>query len=347
MPDSRRAEALELAEQLLTEIEYSKLPAPDIAKKASRLARLLDDEDAMAWLRFEVGGYTPATRGTMTDEEVAAAQRSRRRAADVDGEPSYTVTSLGWLQAQVEASNLALVGMAGGAGSGEWAMAVENARQSRTTELRQTVADNRATIDAVVGAIYEYVSERYQELRFGATVETAFDRLREEVDRDIADIAPTALSRLSGAFENASSNNPEHWANAASTCRRLLQEVADALRPAGPDVEDRKMGEAHYVNRLVDWITAQPVGDTLREVIVSDLEFLGHRLDAVVDAGHKGAHADVSQYDASRYLVATYLTLGDILRLRSRNQPLATVPTRAAAVALSSEATPPLAPPEP
>jgi len=57
-PTSRRAEALVLSDELLADIELARLSPPQIARKAYRLARLLDDEDAMGWLHFEVNGYT-------------------------------------------------------------------------------------------------------------------------------------------------------------------------------------------------------------------------------------------------------------------------------------------------
>jgi hypothetical protein len=164
--------------------------------------------------------------------------------------------------------------------------------------------------------LHEYVAARYQELRFGAAVETAFEVVRRDVDAAIGDLVPDALPKLSAAFESVTSSNPEHWANAASTCRRLLKAAADALRPPGPPVEGREMGDAHYINRLVDWIVNQAESDTEAAMIRSDLEYLGQRLDAVQSAGHKGAHAEVDRFAASRFITGTYLLLGDILRLR-------------------------------
>lgn len=120
---------------------------------------------------------------------------------------------------------------------------------------------------------------------------------------------------LSAAFENATSNNPEHWANAAGTCRRLVKAVADALRPPGPDVDGRKMGKGNYVNRLIDWITENSDSDTSATMITADLSYLGKRLDAADAAGQKGAHAEVDRFDASRFITGTYLVLGDVLRL--------------------------------
>ena len=318
MPGTRRSEALHLAEELLSDIEYTKIGPSDIAKKASRLARLIDDAEAMTWLRYEIGGYRGKSRGLMSADEVVAAERSRRFVGlDEDGTTrSYKVESIGEMQAHIESANASLAALSGAPSSGELALLVENSRRDQRYAAWARIANERGHLDGVLGAIHDYVAERYQELRFGSTVESAFEAVRAEVDAAIAELVPNALPRLSAAFENTSSSSPEHWANAASTCRRLLKEVADAIRPPGPDVQGRKMGDEQYINRLIDWIAQRPASKTLTGVVAADLEHLGVRLDAVADAGHKGAHVDVSRFDASRFLVGTYLLLGDILRLR-------------------------------
>jgi hypothetical protein len=54
--------------------------------------------------------------------------------------------------------------------------------------------------------------------------------------------------------------------------------------------------------------------------VTSDLEDFGKRIDAFDDAGHKGAHAEVTQYEASRFITGAYLLIGDILDLRADMQ---------------------------
>jgi hypothetical protein len=80
------------------------------------------------------------------------------------------------------------------------------------------------------------------------------------------------------------------------------------------------MGDEQYINRLVDWIVDQAGSETMAAMIRSDLEYLGQRLDAVRGAGSKGAHAEVDQFAASRFITGTYLLLGDILRLRTPSE---------------------------
>lgn len=317
MATSRRQEALVLADELLRNIELSELPAPDVARKTYRLARLVDDDDAVAWLAYEIGGYPS---GILDAVSWAAAMRSNRGVTNSDGKPAALTQSLAELQATVDAS-LAQLGAASdapvsisSANPHQFVLAPSGNTQERNV-LRNIVADRRALVDKVLGSFHTYVTARFQELRFGSAAETAFDVVRADVDANIARLVPHATGKLAAAFENAASDNPEHWANAAQTCRRLLKAAADALRPPGDPVGRRKMTDAHYINRLVDWIVNQGEGETASDVIKADLEYLGRRLDAADGAGHKGAHAEVDRFNASRFLTGTYLVLGDILRL--------------------------------
>lgn len=75
---TKRQEALSLSEELLADIELSRLDPIAIVRKASRLARLMDDSDSVAWLSCEVSGYVGTGSG-MTPAEWIAAGRSGRR----------------------------------------------------------------------------------------------------------------------------------------------------------------------------------------------------------------------------------------------------------------------------
>ena len=311
-PVSRRAGALELADTLLGNIELGQITPIDVARRASRLARLLDDVEAISWLQYEIGGYPDPL-----DAQAARAARRSNRGTD-DGK--FWTNSLASLQAQASTGEASLQTLAGQGSGGQWELQVESRRGQERAALRTTVQHARDLIDRIVGAIHGYTADRYQELRFGSAVESAFEIVRADVDAQIASLVPDALPMISAAFENAASDNPEHWAAAASTCRRLLKEVADTLQPAGADLKSGagkviKMGSGNYINRLVIWIESQSASATGTHLVSAELEFLGRRLDAADAAGQKGAHDHVTRAEASRYITATYLILGDILRL--------------------------------
>jgi hypothetical protein len=311
---SRRDEALVLADELLSDIELGRIEPVAIARKAGRLARLLDDAEAMKWLAFEATGYPD----TLDPEAWAAVVRSRRVSGTGEAARAFT-TPLGRLSAEIDSAMTRIGTGTGERSYGQQSLLVERENAARSNALHEYLGVARERLDKVVGAIHEYVGARYQELRFGAAVESAFQVVRKQVDGAIASLVPEGLSMIAAAFENASSNQPEHWQNAASTCRRLLMIAADRLRPPGPDVGGRKMGPGNYINRLVDWIVNQAESETAARMITADLEYLGPRLDAADSAGQKGAHVGsrpVTRLDASRFITGTYLVLGDILRIR-------------------------------
>jgi hypothetical protein len=325
---NRRQVALDLAEELLTDFELTQLAPMELVRKASRLARLLDDQEAVQWLSFEVAGYPRGEKGLSRDSWAAAGRSGRQYFDKEDKEGksiggkmvAYTQTA-GELYASIEALKLQLTASTDAPVN----ITSANPRQFVSAQsgngyerglVRALIADSQGRLDKILGSIHLYVSQRNYELRFGAAVETAFEQVRQTVDGQIAALVPDAVSKLAAAFENAASDQPEHWANAASTCRRLIKAVADELRPAGPDVAGRKMGNDQYINRLIDWIVTIDLSPTAAAVTTTELAHLGERLDAADGAGHKGAHSDVTRYDASRFLTGTYLLLGDILNLK-------------------------------
>lgn len=317
--DNKRAEALKLSEELLSDIELSSIPPIAVVRKASRLARLLDDATTMNWLRYEIMGYTSTKENKLEPQAWFAAIKSKRTYFNKGMEYADT-RSLSQLQAEIEAGKLQY------AATADASYQISSANQyqhvyaptGNTIErnaLRQQIANNQALIDKVVGIVHDYVTTKNLELRFGAAVETAFENVRRSVDSSIVKLVPDAMPILTTALENAQTDNQIQWNNAAKACRDLIKSAADALRPAGPDVNGIKMNEDSYINRLVDWIQNNIQSTTKRDLIATDLKHLGERLDAVTDSGHKGAHHDVTKEDASRFIVGTYLLLGDILTL--------------------------------
>lgn len=316
---SRRNEALKLSEELLSDIELARIPAQDIARKASRLARLIDDFEAIEWLNYEVSGYP---QKGLDRKSAAAAARSNRETLQDDGKVGYWTSLLSRFQAAVDLAKSQLAASADApinitSANPSQYVTVPPGNTRERSGLRKNAVESQEKLDKILGAIHQWISGVHYELRFGAAVEDAFTVVRNSVDGDIARLVPDAVMRLSSAFERSVSDNPEDWAGAASTCRRLIKSVADELRPPGEPVGKRPMTDAHFVNRLIDWIVNRPdLSATQRDVIVADLEYLGRRLDAFTDAGNKGAHADITRYEASRYITGTYLFLGDVLKLQ-------------------------------
>ncbi|MNJ55071.1 hypothetical protein D3C77_505450 [compost metagenome] len=181
------------------------------------------------------------------------------------------------------------------------------------------LADRRAYI-------YNFVSGIHYELKFSSVSDDIFQRTRVKVDKKIGDIVPGAVKKFAAVYENLVSENDEDWANAVHSCRRILQETADALYPAredkvigvGKNQKTIKLGADSYINRLVAYVEENSNSDRFNEIVGSHMKYLGERLDSIFKAAQKGSHHVIaSQDEADRYVIYTYLVIGDILQLQA------------------------------
>ncbi|RLQ84943.1 hypothetical protein D9754_16530 [Planomicrobium sp. Y74] len=135
------------------------------------------------------------------------------------------------------------------------------------------------------------------------------------------DISPKSIQKFVSVYENLKSSNNEDWANAVHTCRRIIKEVADVLYPPSdelitlPSGKKIKVGEEQYINRLIQYIESKSDSGSFKAIVGSNLEFIGNRLDGIHNAANKGTHTEVTLEEAERYIIYTYLLIGDILSL--------------------------------
>ena len=61
--------------------------------------------------------------------------------------------------------------------------------------------------------------------------DSIFSQFRKEADEKLETLAPSILGKLTSVYDNLGSENPEDWANAVHSCRRILVDLADALYP--------------------------------------------------------------------------------------------------------------------
>ncbi len=162
-------------------------------------------------------------------------------------------------------------------------------------------------------------------MKFSGIAEDVFTRTRKRVDSSIGRVVPDAVKKLTAMYENLGSDNPEDWSNAAHGCRRVLQDLADAVFPPSEETRTKsrngeeikiKLAKENYINRLLAFVEDKSKSTTFTQIVGSHLGFLGDRLDAIFRAAQKGSHTDiVTREEADRCVVYTYLLTGDILSL--------------------------------
>jgi hypothetical protein len=106
----------------------------------------------------------------------------------------------------------------------------------------------------------------------------------------------------------------------ATSCRRFLEQLADALYPPRKErIKDRDLGRDKYLNRLWAYVEAQ-ISGSQQELILANLKDLGNRIDRLNKAASKGVHAGVDTGEVGRLLSSLLVVTHDILALRARQE---------------------------
>lgn len=328
MNDPRKS-ALILAEEILTNIEMADIGLSAVMLKCARLARLIGDEDHRKAFAFEAGGY-PNTPTGVPNEAFELGRRAGRIYKEKDNEGKLSekmnTSSVEMLESLAQTDRIALAAAIdpdvsiSSSNPAQHVFAPTGNSQERQ-RLRISINNSVKIIATSKAFAYTYATNVYFELQFSGAASDIFERSAERIDIALLGTAPQAAQKTASIRTNLASENPEDWANAVHSCRRLLQDVADVLFPPQEDRKKDgksvKLGHDNYINRLICFIEDNSASERFQEIVGSSLSYIGERLDAVFRAAQKGSHSVISSRDeAERYVIYTYLTVGDILALK-------------------------------
>ena len=171
-------------------------------------------------------------------------------------------------------------------------------------------------VNILYNRVYKETINILSYLKFGGIIETIFEDTKKLVDSKLVDVCPDAIEKFTSTYERLKETNPESWAQAVTTCRRILKDFADAIYPPkDTPVNGRKVGEDEYINRLWAFASEKSKSDTNKELIQSEVEYIGRRIDSLYDLTCRGTHAEISKDEAERAVIRTYLLIGDLITL--------------------------------
>jgi len=298
-----------LATEILNDLEQNEVNLSSIALKCLKLARLSGDQYSLNLFKFELSGYPKDENGFILPDAFRLASAANRVSSDKDKQTGKIQESM-----FVESPD-------------ELLRALETAKKllehPATTVFQRNflprhISDVSKKIEKLRAGYYGYVLEIYYKYVYGNISEEIFNRMRKKVDENLLQICPDAIKKFITAYQNLLTKDEENWANAVHSCRRILLDFADSLFPPSEEkVKTRngfiKLDKDHYVLRLKEYIKSKSKSDISKEVIGSTLEHIGNRIDSVYNASTKGTHAKVTKEEAERYVIYTYLLIGDIL----------------------------------
>lgn len=306
------AQALDLASSLLEDIELSRSELSAQVLKASRLARLLDDKDAIAWLRFEAMGYDNSALAQQLMAETGRKFTANFGGANKEFVYSESVSGLESARsAEVARSAAASVPSV----SGDYALAVTTRAQTIINAATQSATWIGNILGRTRGKLHEFVATQYQSLAYSETQASVFASFQAAVDAQIAPLVVDSVEKVDFILAQLESGNPEATSAAMNTSRRLINATADALFPARDgsysiaEGNELAVGQNNVLNRLQaachELGMPKPQRDRLRRTLLD-----------VYDRVSAGVHADVSAAEARALFILTYVTLGEVVTSR-------------------------------
>lgn len=231
-----KTESAQLAcEKVLNGIEDDTITTTSALLQCLKIARLLNDVDAIIWLQYEYGGYPKEADGVhIPSAAFDIGYKNGRGFIDKTGKCIFTELA-SELEKKVEAEKNAVNNFTtkGASVSGDYAaVAVNNLTASVIMSTRNIVDDIGLTekkLSVLKSRYYDYALKKQIEISFGNVATTVFSEYRTRVENEFSKLSKEILLKLQAIEDKIGSDNPELYSQALTTCRRLFEETAKEL----------------------------------------------------------------------------------------------------------------------
>lgn len=188
-------------------------------------------------------------------------------------------------------------------------------------KLLPYLSQGKSILAKIRSSIHEYLIETESELDSGKAESSFFDQVQARINESLKKHAPDAVQKFIAAQERAVEGGPEDVTYALTSCRRIIDSLADALYPAddkvikGSDGIERIMSKDAYKNRILQFIVETVGKHKDGKVLKATVTEIGSKLDALVSLSSKGVHDDATLAEAHTCIIQTYLFAGSLLAI--------------------------------
>ena len=341
----KRQQALEACEKVINGIEDESISVLSALLQCIKIAHLVGDLEGQEWLGYEYGGYPTNESGFITDVAWKKAKEHGRVFKNKKPTGIYTDSMFPELCAELETSiksmQVALNNYTtqGYSVAGDYAaLATANLTSEiskHTNNLLRDIKTSEKRLSILKSQYYDYAVKWQIELTFGHLTKTIFDSYQEKIDQYYSLLPKTILQKMSTIENMMQDTNPEKNTHVLTSCRRLWSEIANQLfSEVFPDnsIETYKtlsgktinVSKDHDNNRLsavIEKLQSKAAKNTL---VGSEILYLVDWLEQINDIQNAGVHSDVTEEQAERCIIHTYIALGDILSLKAEAEQRST-----------------------
>jgi hypothetical protein len=306
LEQSRSEHILELAKELLDDIELSRLSAESLLLKASRLARWVGSDEIKQWIKHEMQGYNS------TEPVSVKYMGLTGRWLDKEKEIGYW-GPLAQQEAQIEAQNIKLKSMVTPDTSGNSAFSVMQMHERQLNTTTNQISSLSAVKSRVLALLHNFISEVYYEKEFDSLSESIFERYKRDVDTLISTNCGDVLEQIPSVMSRLADGDGEAISQALTTVRRIIDSFADSIFPPSDGTikmgdNDVSLGVNRHQNRINAYVYQRIESKSRKTKIRQNLSNLYDRVST-------GVHNEVSAEEASSLFLNTYLLLGEVLHI--------------------------------
>lgn len=306
LEQSKSEHILELAKELLEDIELSRLSAESLLLKVSRLARWVGSEEIKYWINLEMKGYNSSNDISLKYMGITGRWVNREELTGYWG-------PLAQQEATLEAQNIKLKSMSTPDTSGDWAFRVMQMYQEQMVSTTKYISTLCGIKSRVLAHLHNFVSEVYYEKEFDSLSESIFERYKSEVDTLISVLCDDVLHQIPSVMSRLAEGDSESISQALSTIRRIIDSFADSIFPPTEETiniggNDVSLGANKHQNRINAFVHQRIESKSRKTKIRQNLSNLYDRVST-------GIHNDVTAEEARSLFLNTYLLLGEVLHI--------------------------------
>lgn len=249
-------ESLDISNEILNDIEHSKIAFEKILFKCKKLARLQNDFDALNWFSAELSGYgdNVEIQGvTRKDLERYAIQSGRyeviERPDTKQKERRYLVASISELETIIQTKLVEFRNIqapqnfvpavrkytfksvfSDKPSSGQQVVEkyedVLNIIDKKRRQISKIIQTNRSILSRIKNNIYNYVLNVNLRLRFQNISESILEKLKLCVDKKLIEICPNNTKKLISSCSKLSQDDPQSCSLVLKSCKDIIREFA-------------------------------------------------------------------------------------------------------------------------
>jgi hypothetical protein len=303
---SRSQHVLDLARELLDDIELSRVSAEALVLKGTRLARWVDNEEVRGWLKFEMRGYNNTEPLSLTYMGRTGRWTNRDKKEGM-------WAPLAQIEAHITSSTAKLSVLRIPDSSSDYAnIAITNVANAMT-DTANFIARVTGVKSRVIGLLHTFVSDVYYAKAFESLAESIFERYKQDVDALVTLHCSEVLEKMPAVMDRLADGDAEAISQALMSCRRIIESFADAIFPPSDGTTELggntvRLDASRHQNRINAFVHEKTSSHSRRQRLRQNLANL-------FDRASSGVHEDVTAEEARALFLNTYLFLGEVLHL--------------------------------